>query len=120
MKNKKDSTIEIQNPFDTLARIKYYQDLNEMTTYKLAKLTNIPQSTIATWFDKNLCPPIPKLELICAAFNITLPEFFQINDEFIVVSGKQAEFMSKYNALSSSNRTIIEEIMDVVLKNQQS
>ncbi|MBR4163474.1 MAG: helix-turn-helix transcriptional regulator [Solobacterium sp.] len=118
MKNKKDPAIEIQNPFDTLARIKYYQDLNEMTTYKLAKLTNIPQSTIATWFDKNLCPPIPKLELICAAFNITLPEFFQINDEFVVVSGKQAEVMSKYNALSSSNKTIIDEIMDVVLKNQ--
>lgn len=120
MKKKKEPTVEIQNPFDTLARIKYYQDLNEMTTYKLAKLTNIPQSTIATWYEKNLCPPIPKLELICAAFDITLPEFFQMNEEFVVVSGKQAEIMNKYNSLSSSNKNIVEEIIDVVLKNQQN
>ncbi len=120
MKKKKEPVIEPQTTFDALARIKYYLELNEMSTYKLAKLTNIPQSTIATWYEKNLCPPIPKLEIICAAFDITLPEFFQINDEYVIVSGKQAEIMSKYNSLSSSNKALVEDIMDVFLRKQES
>ena len=44
--------------FDVLARIQELRESREWSVYKLAKLSGIPQSTIATWYQKNLYPPI--------------------------------------------------------------
>ena len=40
--------------FDVLARIQELRESREWSVYKLAKLSGIPQSTIATWYQKNL------------------------------------------------------------------
>lgn len=62
--------------FDTLGRIKELREAKGWSVYKLAKLSGIPQSSIATWYGKNLCPPIDKLEIICKTLGISLSEFF--------------------------------------------
>lgn len=43
--------------FDVLARIQELRESREWSVYKLAKLSGIPQSTIATWYQKNLLSP---------------------------------------------------------------
>ena len=58
--------------FDVLARIQELRESREWSVYKLAKLSGIPQSTIATWYQKNLYPPIDKIEILCNTFQISL------------------------------------------------
>ena len=42
------------------------------TEYKLAKESNLSQSTIANVFKRNNAPTLPTLETVCQAFGITL------------------------------------------------
>ena len=70
--------------FDVLEKITSLREERGWTTYRLSKLSGIPQSTISTWYRKNLMPPIDKLEIICQTFGITLAEFF--NDTDVLVS----------------------------------
>ena len=71
---------ENQNLFNVLDKISELRKERGWTSYRLAKLSGIPQSTISTWYRKNLMPPIDKLEIICQTFGITLSDFFNETD----------------------------------------
>ena len=53
--------------FDVLQRITDLRLARGLSVYRLAKLSGIPQSTIATWYQKKLSPPIDKIERVCDA-----------------------------------------------------
>lgn len=55
------------------------------TEYQLAEKSGLTQSTISSWYRKNMLPSIPSLAKICNAFGITLSQFFVENDEENVV-----------------------------------
>lgn len=46
------------------------------TEYQLSERSGLTQSTISSWYRKNMLPTIPSLERICNAFGITLSQFF--------------------------------------------
>lgn len=46
------------------------------TEYQLAEKSGLTQSTISSWYRKNMLPSISSLEKICNAFEITLSQFF--------------------------------------------
>ena len=46
------------------------------TEYQLSEKSGLTQSTISSWYRKNMLPTIPSLERICNAFGITLSQFF--------------------------------------------
>ncbi len=46
------------------------------TEYEMAERAGMTQSTISSWYKKNMLPSIPSLEKICKAFGLTLSEFF--------------------------------------------
>ena len=50
--------------FNVLERLQELREARGLSVYRLAKLSGIPQSTIATWYQKNLYPPIDKLEML--------------------------------------------------------
>ena len=47
---------------------------------QLAEESGLTQSTISSWYRKNLVPSIPSLEKICQAFGITLAQFFSTDE----------------------------------------
>lgn len=100
--------------FDVLARIKELREARGWSVYKLAKLSDIPQSTIATWYQKNLYPPIDKLERLCDVFGISLSEFFSTGPEKSL-TGDQLAFLDKWNLLSPKERAAILSTMDAFL-----
>lgn len=67
---------------NVLDRITYYRTQKGWTEYQLAVESELTQSTISSWYRKNLIPSIPSLEKICRAFGITLSQFFAENDQF--------------------------------------
>lgn len=59
---------------DILAAIAAYREERGWTEYQLAERSGLPQSTISSWYRKNMVPTVPSLEKICTAFGITLSE----------------------------------------------
>ena len=80
--------------FDVLGKITSLREERGWTTYRLSKLSGIPQSTISTWYRKNLMPPIDKLEIICQTFGITLAEFFNDTDVLVSMTEEEKNMLS--------------------------
>ncbi len=75
--------------------------------YKLSEESGIAQTTISSWFRKNICPSVPSLEKICSAYNISMSQFFNWNNEPVVLSEKQFELITNYNKLKKDQQEII-------------
>ena len=56
-----------------LDRITSYRTKKGWTEYQLAEESGLTQSTISSWYRKNLVPSIPSLEKICQAFGSPSP-----------------------------------------------
>ena len=66
---------------DVLARITALRTGRNWSEYQLAERSGLTQSTISSWYRKNMMPSIPSLERICDAFDITLSQFFLEDDK---------------------------------------
>ena len=97
--------------FDVLGRIKEIQEARGWSSYRLSKETGIPQSTISTWYVKNLCPPIDKLETICEALGVTLAQFFSSDPS----KRYEDDIASKVSRLSASQRRYIDKTIEILL-----
>ncbi|MBQ6813960.1 MAG: helix-turn-helix transcriptional regulator [Lachnospiraceae bacterium] len=61
---------------DILKKITMLREERHWSEYQLAEKSGLTQSTISSWYRKNMLPSIPSLEKICDAFGITLSQFF--------------------------------------------
>lgn len=85
---------------NVLERIAYYRELKNWTEYQLAEESGLTQSTISTWYRKNMLPTIPSLEKICNAFGITLSQFFSTDNEQFELTNIQRELINESDRLS--------------------
>lgn len=67
---------------NVLERIIYYRTQKGWSEYQLSVESELTQSTISSWYRKNMLPSIPSLEKICNAFGITLSQFFAEDGQF--------------------------------------
>lgn len=61
---------------DVLEKISMLRNERQWTEYQLAEKSGLTQSTISSWYRRNLTPSIPSLVKICDAFGITISQFF--------------------------------------------
>ena len=101
--------------FDVLEKITSLREERGWTTYRLSRLSGIPQSTISTWYRKNLMPPIDKLEIICQTFGITLAEFFNDTDVLISMTKEEKNMLKQWNLLTPPQRTAVMNIICLLL-----
>ena len=101
--------------FDVLEKITSLREERGWTTYKLSKLSGIPQSTISTWYRKNLMPPIDKLEIICQTFGISLAEFFNNTDVSISMTDDEKNMLKQWTLLTPSQRTAVLNVINLLL-----
>jgi bacteriophage CI repressor helix-turn-helix domain len=99
--------------FNVLERITELRKARNWSVYKLAKLSGIPQSTIATWYSKNLYPPVDKIEMLCISFEISLAEFFVDSKNKADIS---SEFIYKFNLLPKNEQDIVIYIINNFIK----
>ena len=100
--------------FDVLARITELLQARGWSVYHLAKLSGIPQSTIATWYQKNLYPPVDKLELLCQVFGISLAEFFS-DGSLLEASPENENLLRHWTLLSPKQKAILLSLMDTFI-----
>lgn len=85
------------------------------TEYQLAEHSGLTQSTISSWYRKNMQPSVASLERICGAFNITLSQFFAASpaehEHTLILTQRQNEFLKEFSRLNHRQQTAVLELI---------
>ena len=96
---------------DILAAITTYREERGWTEYQLAEHSGLPQSTISSWYRKNMVP-IPSLEKICVAFGITLSQLFAEGDTTVSLTESQQKLLDRWARLSEEQQAVVFALID--------
>ena len=88
-------------------------DEREWTIYRVAKEAEIPWSTVRNMFKRNTEPSIATLECLCKAFGITLPQFFDVDNE-MGLSPEQAQLIQEWSKLREKDKHLIRELVNTL------
>lgn len=97
---------------DILAAITTYREERGWTEYQLAERSGLPQSTISSWYRKNMMPTIPSLEKICTAFGITLSQLFADGNAPVSLTDGQQELLARWAKLSADQQDAVLALID--------
>ncbi len=100
---------------DVLNRILELRTERGWTEYRLAVEADLPQSTISSWYNKNMIPSINSLEKICLAYHITLAQFFTEGTP-CEITEEQAEILRLYARLNERQQQALKEFLSSVSK----
>lgn len=90
-----------------LERITYYRQQKNWSEYQLAENSGLTQSTISSWYRKNMIPSIPSLDKICSAFGISLSQFFSSDKEDFSLTDMQRELLIESNRLTAKQQNAL-------------
>ena len=97
---------------DILSAISTYREARGWTEYQLAERSGLPQSTISSWYRKNMVPTIPSLEKICSAFGITLSQLFSEGDVAVSLTESQRKLLDRWSRLSDEQQAVVFALID--------
>ena len=97
---------------DILTAIITYREERGWTEYQLAEHSGLPQSTISSWYRKNMVPTVPSLEKICTAFGITLSPLFAEGDVPVSLTESQQKLLERWARLSEEQQAVIFALID--------
>lgn len=86
---------------DILSKITELREERHWSEYQLAEKSGLTQSTISSWYRKNIVPSVPSLARICDAFGLSLSQFF-LEDErhAVLLSDRQTQLIEAAARLS--------------------
>lgn len=99
---------------DILAVIAKNHEARGWTEYQLAERSGLPQSTISSWYRKNMVPTIPSLEKICHAFGITLAQLFAEQGAPVSLTESQVELLDRWARLNDKQQAVIFQLLDIM------
>lgn len=97
---------------DILAAITSYREARGWSEYQLAERSGLPQSTISSWYRKNMIPTIPSLEKICAAFGITLSQLFAEGETTVSLTESQKKLLERWARLNEEQQAVVFALID--------
>ena len=97
---------------DILATITKHREERGWTEYQLAEHSGLPQSTISSWYRKNMVPTVPSLEKICTAFGITLSQLFAEGDAAVSLTTSQKKLLDRWSRLSEDQQNAVFLLID--------
>ena len=97
---------------DILSAITSYRQDRGWSEYQLAERSGLPQSTISSWYRKNMVPTVPSLEKICTALGITLSQLFAEGDESVSLTESQRKLLERWSRLSEDQQSVIFSLID--------
>lgn len=89
-----------------------YREQRGWSEYQLAERAGLPQSTISSWYRKNMVPTIPSLEKICDAFGITLSQLFSGDDTPVTLTDSQKQLLDRWSRLNKEQQDVIFTLID--------
>ena len=97
---------------DVLSAIAQYRQDRGWSEYQLAERSGLPQSTISSWYRKDIVPTVPSLEKICEAFGITLSQLFATNGSPVTLTKKQTELLERWDRLDKEQQKAVFQLID--------
>ena len=97
---------------DVLSAITEYRLERGWSEYQLAERSDLPQSTISSWYRKDIVPTVPSLEKICDAFGITLSQLFATNGSPVTLTARQKELLERWDRLDEEQQIIVFQLID--------
>lgn len=97
---------------DILATITKYRQDRGWTEYQLAERSGLPQSTISSWYRKNMIPTVPSLEKICMAFGITLSQLFAEEENTVSLTDSQKKLLESWSRLTEEQQAAVFMLID--------
>lgn len=88
---------------DILEKISLYRKERNWTEYELAKRSDLPQSTISSWYRKNMQPSLLSLDKIAHAFGLTLAQMLSEEDNIIANDDEKA-LLHEWNRLETEQK----------------
>ncbi|MBP3394643.1 MAG: helix-turn-helix transcriptional regulator [Lentisphaeria bacterium] len=92
---------------DILTTINKYREERGWTEYQLAERSGLPQSTISSWYRKNMVPTVPSLEKICNAFGITLSQLFSEGETPVALTESQRKLLESWSRLTAEQQAVV-------------
>ena len=99
---------------DILAVITENREARGWTEYQLAERSGLPQSTISSWYRKNMIPTVSSLEKICQAFGITLAQLFAETGTPVTLTESQEELLECWARLDKKQQDVIFQLLDIM------
>lgn len=87
-----------------LNRITAIREARGWTEYQLAENSGLPQSTISSWYRKNMIPSVPSLSKICSAFGITLSQLFSEDGVYCDLTEEQKDLLERWACLTEEQQ----------------
>lgn len=99
--------------FDVLQKILEERERRGWNEYTLAQKSGLTQSTISTWYRKNLQPSVASIEKICEGFGISMSQFFLecSSGDTVELTKDQAELLTLWNKLTDKQS---EAVLDMI------
>lgn len=97
---------------DVIARIEELRARRGWTINRLAYEAALPQSSLATMYERKTPPKLELLQSLCDAFGITLAQFFSEEEQAIMVSEEEKQLIELYRALSKKKRQAVLYILE--------
>lgn len=91
---------------DTHSRLRHLMAERGWTAYRLAKESGLSESTLANIFKRNTVPSIATLEAVCAAFDISLAQFFA-EDEMVELTPELQELFGQWVSLNPEQKQAV-------------
>ena len=98
---------------EILNRILELREKRGWTEYRLSVEAEIPQSTISSWYRKDMVPKMVSIRKICKAFQITPSQFFAEHDEDLLeLTAEQKRILNKWDTLSDKQKNALFQFLD--------
>lgn len=91
---------------DVILKLKQLQQQKDWSDYRLARKSNLSESTIANIYKRNTMPTITTLEAICKGFGITLAQFFA-EDDLIEMTPSLKELVDAWIPLTPAQKDTV-------------
>ena len=93
--------------FNILEKITQERLARGWSEYTLAKNSDIAQSTISTWYRKDLQPSVASIEKICKELDITLAQFFSYENKNNDLTPGQQDILELWKNLNDSQKNAL-------------
>lgn len=97
---------------DVIKRIDDLMKERNWTDYKLSVESGLSSSTIANIHRRNTVPSIPTIEAICAAFGISLSQFFCEDASFVQLNEEQQALFNRWITLTDIQKKLVHSLID--------
>lgn len=97
---------------DILGVIRALREQRGWTEYQLAEQSGLPQSTISSWYRKNMVPTVSSLEKICGAYGITPSQLFAHGEESVSLTPSQKKLPEHWSKLSPEQQAALPALLE--------